>query len=79
MGLDKLTGKVTNCKYWSDVKKEIGRICKVGGVALSCGWNSSGIGKGNGFKIIEILMTPHGGPHNDTITTVERKIRNELF
>ena len=30
MGLDKLTRKVTNCKYWSDVKKEIGRICKVG-------------------------------------------------
>ena len=27
-----------------------------------------------GFEIVEILLVPHGGWHNDTIVTVERKI-----
>ena len=46
---------------------------KKDGIALSCGWNSGGIGKTNGFKLIEILLVPHGGIHNDTIVTVEGK------
>lgn len=29
---------------------------------------------GNGFEIIEILLVAHGGMHNDTIVTVERKL-----
>lgn len=33
-----------------------------------------GIGKKNGFEIIEILLVAHGGMHNDTIVTVERKL-----
>ena len=49
-----------------------------GGIAISCGWNSGGFGKKRGFEIIEILMVPHGGHHNDTIVTVERKINNYI-
>jgi hypothetical protein len=26
------------------------------------------------FKLIEVLIVAHGGAHNDTIVTVERKI-----
>ena len=42
---------------------------------LSFGWNSGGIGKSLGFEIIEILLVAHGGAHNDTICTVERKLK----
>ena len=46
---------------------------KKGGIVLSCGWNSMGIGKTRGFEIIEILLVAHGGAKNDTIVTVEVK------
>lgn len=50
------------------------RIVKKDGVVISCGWNSGGIGKKYGFDIVEILLVPHGGAHNDTIVVVEKKI-----
>jgi len=58
---------------------EIARIVKTGGYVISFGWNSAGIGKERGFKIIEILLVAHGGSHNDTICTVEQKINYDLF
>lgn len=48
--------------------------CKKGGIVITCGWNSGGIGKKYGFEIIEILLVAHGGWHNDTIVTVEKKV-----
>jgi hypothetical protein len=39
------------------------------------GLSSGGICKTLGFQIEEILLVPHGGIHNDTIVTVERKIK----
>lgn len=65
----------TQSSYWANQKKEISRIVKTGGVVITCGWNSGGIGKSYGFEIQEILLVAHGGWHNDTIVTVERKIR----
>ena len=55
-------------------KAEIGRIVKPGGVVITCGWNSGGIGAEFGFAIQEILLVPHGGWHNDTIVTVDKKL-----
>lgn len=63
----------TQASYWSKQKEQIGRIVKPNGIAITCGWNSGGIGKKYGFEIVEILLVPHGGWHNDTIVTVERK------
>lgn len=60
--------------YWSNIRKEIGRIIKPGGKAISFGWNSGGIGKKNGFLPTRILLVPHGGGRNDTIVTVEHKV-----
>ena len=60
-----------------DVKREVANKIKVGGIAISFGWNSNGMGKKYGFEIIKILIIPHGSAHNDTIVTVERKIREE--
>jgi hypothetical protein len=65
--------QTTQNSYWSNQKKEISRIVKIGGKVITFGWNSGGIGKTNGFKIEKILLVPHGGWHNDTICTVEIK------
>jgi len=66
--------QTTQAKFWGDLKKEITRITKPNGIVISFGWNSNGIGKTKGFEIIELLTVAHGGQHNDTICTVERKI-----
>ena len=63
----------TQSSFYGDRKKEIARILKPGGKCLCFGWNSGGIGKKLNMELIEILLVPHGGPHNDTICTVEIK------
>lgn len=67
--------ETTQSSFWANMKVEIGRIVRPGGVCLSFGWNSGGIGKKYGFELEEILLVPHGGAHNDTICTAERKIK----
>ena len=67
--------QTTQASYWSKQKEQIGRIVKKGGVCITCGWNSGGIGQKYGFEIEEVLLVAHGGWHNDTIVTVERKIK----
>ena len=66
--------QTTQASYWAKQKEQIARIIKPNGIVITCGWNSGGIGKKYGFEIIEILLVAHGGWHNDTIVTVERKI-----
>ena len=66
--------QTTQSSFWGNLKKEISRVVKPNGIVVSCGWNSGGIGKTNGFSIVEILLVAHGGWHNDTIVTVEQKI-----
>lgn len=65
--------ETTQSSFWTRIKREIGRIVKPSGIVVSCGWSSGGCGKKLGFKLVEILMVPHGAGHNDTIVTVERK------
>lgn len=67
--------QTTQSSYWARQKKEIARITKKGGVVITCAWNSGGIGAGLGFEQQEILLVAHGGWHNDTIVTVEKKIK----
>ena len=67
--------ETTQSSYWKNFKDQIKRITKKDGIVISFGWNSGGIGKTNGFEIIEVMLVPHGGAHNDTIVTVERKIK----
>lgn len=67
--------ETTQASFWSKMKKEISRITKMDGIVVSCGWNSGGIGKKYGFELLEVLLVPHGGQHNDTIVTVEKKIQ----
>lgn len=66
--------QTTQASFWGNLKKEISRVVCSDGIVISFGWNSGGIGKTNGFAQIEIMLVAHGGNHNDTICTVERKL-----
>lgn len=68
-----VTMETTQSSWRTKHINEISRILKPGGVVMCFGWNSSGVGKKRGMELIEILLVPHGGSHNDTICTVERK------
>lgn len=59
---------------WPKEKDHCARIIKQNGFFIQFGWNSNGLGKKRGFEIVEILLIGHGGGHNDTICTVERKL-----
>lgn len=59
---------------YSRVRHSIIPLLLPGGVVLSFGWNSVGMGLKHGFKTEEILLCCHGGAHNDTICIAERKI-----
>ena len=63
----------TQSSFYGERKREVARIVKPGGIVVCCGWNSGGIGESNGFDLLEVLLCAHGGAHNDTIVTVERK------
>ena len=54
-------------------------LIPVGGVCLSFGWNSAGLGKERGYTIEEILMVYHCGHKNDTICLAERRVQGNLF
>jgi hypothetical protein len=59
------------------VRNAIVPILAPGGIVLSFGWNSVGMGKKHGFEQVEILLCCHGGAHNDTICLAERKQTEE--
>lgn len=62
-------------KNWSEEKEVIARIQPLGGHVLSFGWDSNGVGKKRGYEIVEVMLVCHGACHNDTICTVERKVK----
>ena len=66
-------------EYLTLCKKEVARLLSPGDVCITCGWNSCGEGKLNGFTLEELLIVCHGACHNDTIVTVERKIQERMF
>ena len=77
IGAGTITGRhATN--FYGDLRAAIEDKIVPGGIAISCGWNSIGMGKTHGFQIIELLLVCHGRAHNDTIVTVERKIQGSL-
>jgi hypothetical protein len=55
------------------VRDALDPLIEPGGIVLSFGWSSNGMGKGRGYVIEEILLVAHGGAHHDTICIAERK------
>ncbi|MEK6833165.1 MAG: adenine-specific DNA methylase [Nanoarchaeota archaeon] len=56
-----------------NVRKALLSILTPDSIVLTFGWNSVGMGKKNGFEIIEISLVCHGGIHNDTICLAEKR------
>ena len=75
IGREVTTQDTQNARLYKRVKDGLDRMLKPGGIAICCGWNSMGFGLKRGYELLEILMVPHGAAHNDTIVTVERKLR----
>ncbi len=69
----KATATDTQAAWWRGRRDALDALIKPGGVVISCGWNSGGMGTGRGYELVELLVVNHGGVHNDTICTVERK------
>ena len=65
----------TSTNFYNRTKNLLADKIKEGGLAICFGWNSVGFGKNRGFEMIEVLLVCHGGHHNDTIVTVERKTK----
>lgn len=59
------------------IKDMIAPIIKLNGIVICCGWDSNAFGLARGFELVEILLVAHGGRHNDTIVTVEKKVREQ--
>lgn len=55
------------------VRNALDPLIVPGGIVLSFGWSSNGMGKGRGYQLEEILLVAHGGAHHDTICIAERK------
>jgi len=76
-----VNSETTTAAFWSNIKAEIQRITCDNAIAITCGYNSGGVGEKYGFKIDEILLVAHGGAHNDTIVVKETKrveVQNKL-
>lgn len=71
-----VTMETTQSSWRTKHINEISRVLKPNGIVMCFGWNSSGVGIKRGMELIEVLLVPHGGIHNDTICTVERKLPN---
>ncbi len=74
-----VTQETTRSSWYTNIKREIARIIEPGGKCISCGWHSNGIGADLGFEKTRILLVAHGGCHNDTIVTVDKKIQGTLL
>jgi hypothetical protein len=62
-----------NAALYKRVRDALDVLIEPGGIVLSFGWNSAGMGKGRGYSQVEILLVNHGGGHNDTLCLAERK------
>lgn len=64
--------------FYGDLRKAIDLVVVPGGLVLSFGWNSIGMGKTRGYEIQEILLVCHGRAHNDTICVADLKNSHQL-
>lgn len=63
-------------RYFAELEAEWFRIIKPKGRVLKFMWNSKSM---EGFDVIDGIIVPHGGQHNDTICTVFEKRQEVLF
>jgi len=74
IGLEVGMKETQSAVLYKRVRDQIPPLMKTGGVVLSFGWNTVGMGIKRGYQLEEILLCCHGGAHNDTICIAERKL-----
>jgi len=65
--------------HWKPERDLINDLLIPGGIVLSFGWNSIGMGNKRGYEFIDGLLVCHGPGHNDTICIAERKLQVTMF
>lgn len=73
IGLAVTSADTQNARLYRTVRDELDQLLRPGGTAISFGWNTVGFGRERGYELVEVVMICHGGAHNDTLVTVERK------
>ena len=71
----KVTGWHTSSGWTAKVKREAARILRCGGIGITFGYNSNGLGKINGVLPYRIMMVHSAGDHYDLLVTCEKKER----
>lgn len=72
-GLPVTAEDTQNGRLYRRVRDALDIVMAPGGLVLSFGWQSAGMGVGRGYELLETLLVAHGGGHNDTICIAERK------
>jgi hypothetical protein len=72
-GREVTTADTQNSALYKRVRDALDPLIVPGGIVLSFGWQSVGMGIGRGYELIETMLVSHGGAHNDTICIAERK------
>lgn len=73
IGLNVTKEDTQSARLYKRVRDAVDALVAPGGLVLSFGWNSAGMGKTRGYELVDILLVNHGGAHNDTICIAERK------
>jgi hypothetical protein len=73
-GLQVTQEDTQSARLFRRVRNAVDRIVAPGGVVLSFGWQSVGMGVNRGYELFETMLVAHGGGHNDTICIAERKL-----
>lgn len=72
-GLQVTSEDTQNGRLYKRVRNALDKIIAPGGIVLSFGWQSGGMGVVRFYDLIETMLVAHGGGHNDTICIAERK------
>jgi hypothetical protein len=70
-GLSTSRDDTQNARLWRECRELLTRIALPGAVAITCGWNSTGMC--HPWIKNEVLIVNHGGAHNDTICVTSSK------
>lgn len=74
VGLEVGMKETQSALLYKRVRDAFNPMVPTGGIVLSFGWNSVGMGIGRGYALQEVMIVCHGGAHNDTICIAEKKL-----
>jgi len=73
IGLDVTSKDTQTSRTMSRIRSLAAQLLKPGGIAISFGWDSTGLGRKNNVTKLEVHQIPHGSTLRDTLVTVDRK------